>query len=122
MTAPPGLARTAPTAQTRTPRPGERSAWADREVLLQCRGCGTKVTGHVIRGELTFHAMTEVDATVTIAQDRWMDAENQGHRRVADKLLLELRQVRDEPVRWIHRTCGGVLRAFDFPHGTRGNS
>ncbi len=108
------MARTSPSAQTRTTPEGVRSAWADREVLLQCRGCGTKVTGHLIRGELTFHAMTDVVATVTIAQDRWMEAEHRGSRRVANKLLMELRQVRDEPVRWIHRTCGGELAAFDF--------
>jgi hypothetical protein len=109
----PGLARTSPGIQTGPPRPGEARPWADREILLQCSGCGTSVTGELIRGELSFHAMPDVAATWTIAQEAWQAAEALGRTRVADKLLSELERVRERPVEWIHRPCGGALVAFD---------
>ena len=111
--------RTRPAWNDRTP---SSNGTRDRDVLMECASCHIIVSGEVKGNDISFHgvagmgmgdtSMTGVTTTDEIARLRWQEAEQHGHRKQAQALLVEFRVVRDEPTTYIHRKCGGELLAY----------
>jgi hypothetical protein len=114
VTGPPGLRLTSPRSsqpqQTRTR--GGRSL--RRDVILQCGGCGAKVTARVNGRRLVFHSLAGVTTTWAIAQEHWLNSEGRSTLAESNRLRREYLSLRDKPTRFIHRHCGGGIATFDL--------
>lgn len=112
MTSPPGPARNLTSAQL--PRTRTRGGGSlRRNVLLRCGGCGATVTGWVRGRRLSFNGLAEVTTAQELARNRWLEADVEGKRRLADRLKREFWAVEHEPAQLIHK-CGGEVSAFDL--------
>ena len=114
MTGPPGMRPTSPRS-SQPPQTRKRGGGSlRRDVILQCGGCGAKVTARVNGRRLVFHSLAGVTTTWAIAQEHWLRSEGRSTLRESNRLRREYLSLRDEPTRFIHRHCGGEIATFDL--------